>query len=362
MLQSTIDHMTRAARHWAELIPGPEHEVEWTTGHRVALRTPALTLRDFGGGAPGSEHPLLMVAPEVNGSNLLDYGPGQSLVQVAKAAGFGRVCVLHWEQITAETAGRDIDDSIADIVRCIDALGGRAHLLGVCQGGWESAIVAALWPEKVASLTLAGAAIDFRAGEGAITRLVDRVPQVVYEGMVASSGGVMRGQALRFGFDALQALNRWVIDRIQLWNRIDDPEYMERRHRMERWYRVRKDLPGPMYLRVVQDLFRENKLIAGELAVLGRTVDLGDVVCPVAMVAGTEDHITLPEQVWAIDAAVSSERTERFEVPGGHIGLVIGGQAQRRWWPDVFSWIREGEQNPAPEAPTSSRRPRRRRP
>ena len=98
MLQCTIDNVTRAARVWAELTPGPEHDVDWTTPHGVVLKTSSLTLRDFGGGAPGSEHPLLIVAPEVNGSNLADYGPGQSLVAVAKSAGFGRVCVLHWEQ------------------------------------------------------------------------------------------------------------------------------------------------------------------------------------------------------------------------------------------------------------------------
>lgn len=343
MLQRTIDNVARAARVWAELTPGSEHEVDWATPHGVVLRTPSLTLRDFGGGAPGSAHPLLFVAPEVNGSNLADYGPDQSLVMVAKAAGFGRVCVLHWEQITEATAHRDIDDSIADVVRCIDALGGRAHLLGICQGGWESAIVAALRPNQVASLTLAGAAIDFKAGGGAITRLTEAVPRQTYEAMVAAGGGVMRGEMIRLGFDALQAWNRWVVDPVQLWNRIDDEDYCERRARMDRWYRVRKDLAGPMYLRVVEDLFRHNQLIRGELEVLGRTVDLAEVVCPVAMVAGTHDHITLPEQVWAAEGAVSSDRTARFEVPGGHIGLVVGGRAQRRYWPEVFAWIKQGE-------------------
>ena len=344
MLQRTIEQSSRIARWWAEQVPRAEVDTTWTHPNRVVLETPSLQLRDFGGAEDATGSPLLIVAPEVNGSNLADYGPGQSLVAVAKSAGFGRVCVLHWEQITDATAHRDIDDSIADVVRCIDAIGGRAHLLGICQGGWESAIVAAMWPDKVASLTLAGAAIDFRAGWGAITRLVDQVPEPVYRGMVASGGGVMRGELIRVGFDALQAWNRWVVDPIQLWNRVDDEAYSERRARMDRWYRVRKDLAGPMYLRVVEDLFRHNKLIAGELEVLGRTVDLGDVVCPIAMVAGTHDHITLPEQVWAIEPVASSERTERFEVPGGHVGLVIGSRAQRRYWPDVFAWIKRGEE------------------
>lgn len=341
MLQRTIDTATRAARVWTELIPGPQHTPTWTTEHAVVAETAAYALRDFGGGAPGSDHPLLIVAPEVNGSTLADYGPGQSLVQVAKHAGFGRVCVLHWKQITTATCDRDVDDSIADIVACVDALGGRAHLLGICQGGWESAIVAAIAPDKIASLTLAGAAIDFRAGDGAITRLVDQVPPAMYRGLVASGGGVMRGELLRAGFDQLQLVQRTVVDAVRLANDFDDPKYLERRRTMDRWYRVAKDLPGPQYLRVVEDLFRHNRLIHGSFEVFGEAIDLGAVTCPVAMVAGSADHITLPEQVFAMEEACGSAETKRFLIPGGHIGLVVGGRAQREHWPSIFGWILE---------------------
>ncbi len=345
MLQRTITQSfglaTRAARFWNEVVPGPEHEPAWTTPHSVVLEDAAFALRDFGGGAPGSDFPLLIVAPEVNGSTLADYGPGQSLVQVAKGAGFGRVCVLHWKQITTATADRDVDDSIADIVRCIEALGGRAHLVGICQGGWESAIVAAIRPDLVASLTLAGAAIDFRAGDGAITRLVDCVPPAVYRAFVASGGGVMRGELLRFGFDNLQFVRRRLVDPLRLWNNLDNGTHLERRARMDRWYRVAKDLPGPQYLRVVEELFRGNRLIHGTFEVFGAPVDLTRVTCPIAMVAGSADHITLPEQVFAMGDVASSEQAREFLIPGGHIGLVVGSRAQRDHWPSIFEWIRD---------------------
>ncbi|MCP4871758.1 MAG: DUF3141 domain-containing protein [Proteobacteria bacterium] len=339
MLQRTIDQSTRVARFWSELIPGPQHTPTWTTDHAVILETPSFALRDFGGGAPGSEHPLLIVAPEVNGSTLADYGPGQSLVQVGKAAGFGRVCVLHWKQVTTATCDRDVDDSIADIVTCIDALGGRAHLLGICQGGWEAAVVAAIEPDKAASLTLAGAAIDFRAGDGAITRLVDSVPPAAYRAFVAAGGGVMRGELLRAGFDNLQWIKRKLVDPIRLWDDLDDEVFLERRATMDRWYRVTKDLPGPQYLRVVEELFRHNRLIDGSFEVFGEPVDLGAVRCPTAMVAGSADHITLPEQVFAMEEHGGASVTRQFLIPGGHIGLVVGGRAQRDHWPEIFAWV-----------------------
>jgi poly(3-hydroxybutyrate) depolymerase len=340
MLHRTIEQIPRLARWWAEMIPGPEVDPEWTTPNRIVLETPSLFLRDFGGGPPGGGQPLLVVAPEVNGSNLADYGEGQSLVVAAKRAGFGRVCVLHWRQVTQETCDRTVDDSILDVERCIEHLGGCVHLLGICQGGWESAIVASRKPDAVASLTLVGSAIDFRAGDGAITRLVDQVPQPVYESIVAASGGVMRGESLRTGFDGLQWFHRAFVEPLSLWNNLDDEAYMERRRRMQGWYRVRKDLPGPQYLQVVDELFRNNKLMQGTFEVLGEPVDLGRISSPVAMVAGTADHISLPEQVFALEPLVASEQTRRFLVPGGHIGILVGGKAHRDHWPEIFGWLR----------------------
>ena len=51
------------------------------------------------------------------------------------------------------------------IDRAIEHCGGRVNLIGDCQGGWLATIYAALYPERVNTLTLAGAPIDFHAGE-----------------------------------------------------------------------------------------------------------------------------------------------------------------------------------------------------
>lgn len=346
MLETAIEQIPRLARWWAEQLPEPEQEVSWTSEHQVVLETPSLALRDFGGEPGASGLPLLIVAPEVGGSNIADYGPGQSLVRAARRAGFPRVCVLHWRQVTEQTRDRTLDDSIADVCLCIETIGGRAHVLGICQGGWESAIVAALRPEIVESLALAGSAIDFRAGDGPISKMVDLVPPAVYRAFVAAGGGVMRGDLLRAGFDGMQWWSCTLVEPLQLWNHIDDGEYMERRARMHRWYRVAKDLPGPQYLKVVQELFRENRLVGGSLEVLGTRVDLARIACPVALIGGTQDHISPPEQVFALEERVASARTRRFLVPGGHIGILVGARAHRDWWPQVFAWVREEEARP----------------
>ncbi|MBN1774200.1 MAG: hypothetical protein JXB32_23275, partial [Deltaproteobacteria bacterium] len=134
-----------AEQTWARRRPEPA----WHTPNRVLVEDAAHRLRDFGGAGEAAGLPLLLVPPEVNHSAIVDFGPGQSLVQTTLDAGFARVAAVEWRSATAETAHRDIDDSIATLQAAIRTLGGRAHLVGLCQGGWEAAVVAALDPSAV---------------------------------------------------------------------------------------------------------------------------------------------------------------------------------------------------------------------
>jgi poly(3-hydroxybutyrate) depolymerase len=333
----------RALQFWTEIVPGPEAEIAWHTPNEVLHDGPHYRLRRFApSGAPvRDDRPVLIVPPEINGSNLCDYGPDQSLVRVLQDQGFGAVHAIEWCTATAATKDLDVDDSIRAIHRCADALGGRVHLIGICQGGWEAAVATALRPALAHTLTLAAAPIDFRAGDGPLTRLVDATPPSVYAMWVALGGGVMRGELLRAGFTNLKFVERRLLDRWQLWNRLDDEPWMERRHRMGRWYHAKKDLPGRAYLRIVQELFRENRLVAGTFRVLGEDVDLARVTCPLALVAGSQDHITLPEQLWAAEAACRPARTRRFVADAGHVGVVIRHDVERAVWPAICAWLQE---------------------
>jgi len=334
----------RAMRFWTELAPAPECEVQWHTPNRVVREDPHYFLRTFTAPAqalPGAlaDVPVLVVPPEINGSTLCDYGPGQSLVQVLMEQGFTSVHAIEWRTATAATKDHDVEHSIAAILDCAEQLGGRVHLVGICQGGWEAAVAAAVRPKIAQSLTLAAAPIDFRAGDGAMSRLVDATPESVYAMWVALGGGVMRGEFLRMGFTNLKFVERRILDRWQLWNRIDDSEWMDRRHRMGRWYHAKKDLPGRAYLRIVQELFRENRLIKGTFEVFGAPVDLAAITCPLVMVAGKRDHITQAEQLFAAQDAVSSTRTRRFVVDAGHVGVVIRHDVPAPVWPDICAWL-----------------------
>ncbi len=335
---------SRPLRFLNETLLRERPAAEWHTPNRVLHRDDAHRLRDFSPEPTDpTSVPLLIVPPEVNRSTIVDFGPGQSLVRAALEHGFERVAAIEWRDVehSAAAGRRDIDDSVATIREAIVALGGRVHLLGVCQGGWESAIAAALTPDALASLTLVAAPIDFHAGSGMVKEVSRLMPMAAYRGLVVGGGGSMQGKLISAGFDLFRPFERFFLNPFTVWARLDDETWMQRHHQLQDWYRSPKDLPGPLYLRAVRELFKENRLIQGRLVACGRTVDLAAIRCPLCLVGGRRDHITPPAQLWAARRAVSSRKVREVETDGGHIGTFMGRTELTEHWPGIFTWLLE---------------------
>ncbi len=125
----------------------------------------------------------------------------------------------------------DIDKYLADMDKAVETLGGSVHLIGLCQGGWMSAMYTALFPAKVRSLVLAGAPIDADAGNGAIKEMAHSLPMSFYE----ESGGSRR------------RLDAWTDDGGRLEKYASGEAMGEvpgslRTHRGEELYRANRDL------------------------------------------------------------------------------------------------------------------------
>src|SRR5262249_10179948 len=75
-------------------------------------------------------------------------------------------------------------------------LGGRANLIGVCQGGWMALAYAARYPSKIRGLVLAGAPVDINAGESELSRVAHSVPSSAFKQLVELGDGRVRGSHL----------------------------------------------------------------------------------------------------------------------------------------------------------------------
>jgi poly(3-hydroxybutyrate) depolymerase len=305
----------------------------WHMPHAVAFETPIARLRDFSQGEREGV-PTLVLPPQAgHDSCIVDYSPEQSQLGAIREAGLRRVASLDWIGATQATRDASIEDYLAVIDRAVDHLGGRVNLIGDCQGGWLAAVWAALNPDAVHTLTLAGAPIDFHAGDGAISGYVEALDPSFYESLVAMGGGVLKGEYMLGGFILIRPDGE-IAKHAGLLASIHDPVAVERYRQFEDWYKHTQDIPGVLYLWIVEHLFRGNALIRGELEIAGRRVDLARIACPLNLLAGAADHITPPAQVMAAAGAVSTppERIVQRIAPGGHLGLFMGRAALRDDW------------------------------
>jgi poly(3-hydroxybutyrate) depolymerase len=330
---------------WMDLITR-RRPPAWTTPHEVVFGSGLARLRDFSTSARCGMVPTLVLPPQAgHDSCIVDYSPEQSQIATILASGLERVLSLDWIGATQETANASIDDYLAVIDRAIDHCGGRVNLIGDCQGGWLATIYAALYPERINTLTLAGAPIDFHAGEPLIHELLRHLApggdMRFFEALVAADGGVLRGEHMLTGFIMIQPGDE-ISRQIDLLLRLDDPAHVSRYREFEDWFKHTQDIPGVFYLWIVRHLFRDNALISGALRVRDRHVDLMRVSMPLNLLAGATDHITPPDQVFALAkrASTPTSRVRRHVTTGGHLGLFMGHQALREHWPPILAEVR----------------------
>jgi poly(3-hydroxybutyrate) depolymerase len=317
---------------------------EFATKNEVLLDLGTMRLRSYSR-SETQQVATIVDAPYAGHSAVIaDYHKGQSLVETLRANGLDRLLLTDWKSATEEMKDFSIDVYLAEINVCVDDLGGRVNLVGLCQGGWMSAMYAARFPEKVRTLVLAGAPIDTHAGDGPLRRLVDEVPTSVFEELVAVGGGLMKGDFMLTGWKNMHFEEQYFEKFIELYEHVDDPDYVTKSESFERWYENPIDLPGRWYLQAIVQLFKENRLAKGQFVGLGRRLSLGDIRCPVYLLAGEQDDITPKQQVFDAEKYLGTPKNRISEVlaPGGHIGLFMSRRTLQGYWPQIARWIASG--------------------
>jgi poly(3-hydroxybutyrate) depolymerase len=317
----------------------------WTTPNEVVFETAIARLRDFSTSPARDLVPTLVLPPQAgHDSCIVDYSAGQSQIRTILDSGLERALSLDWIGATPATANASIGDYLDLVDQAVEHCGGKANLIGDCQGGWLATIYAALHPERVNTLTLAGAPIDFHAGEPVIHEVLRRLAPGgdlgLYETLVAADGGVLKGEHMLAGFITIQPGDE-ISRHFDLLLNLDDAAYVARYREFEAWFKHTQDVPGAFYLWIVRHLFRDNELISGSLTIRDQPVDLGRINIPLNLLAGATDHITPPDQVFAIAdfASTSPDLIRRDVTPGGHLGLFMGHQALREHWPPLLAEV-----------------------
>ena len=360
--RSPLDISLDTLRWWQ--LMSERRPPRWASRHRVVHRSDLARLRDYTPERPADVVPTLVLPPQAgHDSCIVDYSTAQSQMQTILATGLERLFALDWIGVTQATKDATIDDYLAEVDAAVHNAGGRVNLVGDCQGGWLAAIYAALQPECVNTLTIAGAPIDFHAGDAVIhdsVRSLGDEKLSFFRSLVATGDGVLKGEYLLGGFIVIKPENE-VGKHLQLLANVRDALHVERYRAFEDWFKHTQDIAGAFYLWLLEHLFRDNKLIRGALRIGESVVDLSRIACPVNLLAGATDHITPPEQVFALAGAVSTPaaKVTRRTTSGGHLGLFMGTEALRDHWPVVMASVLE-HSRPGADGGRARRRSQRR--
>lgn len=288
--------------------------------------------------------PLLMVYALINQPYILDLQPGRSVVESLLKAGMD-VYMINWGNPDDRHQFLTLDDYVNYFIDvCVDRVrkeSGRdsIHILGYCMGGTMSAMYTALHPEKVKSLTLMAAGIDFSGGQGTLNFWAEK--DFFDAEKVAQAFGTCPGDFLDSAYQWLDPVGNLYSKFLNFARNVDNRKFVDMFFRMEKWIHDGKDIPGPTFAQFVKELYQENRLAENRFKLGGKLVDLNRITMPVLTLVGDFDTLVPPETSLPFNDRVASTDTSVMSAPVGHIGLSVSSKTHKGMWNDVAKWIKE---------------------
>jgi len=226
-------------------------------------------------------------------------------------------------------------------IRKIKVLSGveEVSVLGWCIGAILTTIYAALRPDDgLRNLILLTAPLDF-SDKAHLTfgRWTDEKYFDVDK--VLALFGNMPPEMIDYGAKALKPVENYIGNYLKLWDNVDNPQVVESWHAMNTWVRDNIPMAGGAFRQLIVDLYRNDRLMKGELMIRGERVDLSRLRANLLTVIAEGDHITPPCQSESIVSKVGSQDKEVYRVRGGHIGIMTGNGAHKRTWPHIEQWL-----------------------
>lgn len=314
--------------HVFKILSEPEPKVGHTPRNEVWRKNKSV-LWHYPAKQKKYEIPLFFVYSLFNKPYILDVAPKSSVIEGLTNMGY-EVYLLDWGAPGYEDKKIGLDTYIEKylrtaVKRAIRHSGAKEiTLVGYCLGGTIASIYASIAEEPIKNLVVATVPIDFgpfigpdkwaegmRNGDINIDRFIDVygvVPPQLVEGMFRAIGAPI-----------------YFTNYTMLLSRAHDHRYVDKWRRMNKWTLDQVPFAGEAYRQLANDLFKENKLVKGELMIGNKRADLKNIKANLFVVSGSRDNLILEDQSKPIMDLVSSEDKSYITVEAGHVGLALSG-------------------------------------
>jgi polyhydroxyalkanoate synthase len=288
--------------------------------------------------------PLFMVFAIMNRPHVLDLRPGHSFVEYMLQRGYD-LYLLDWGAPGPEDKDLRFDDYTLDYlpraIRKFRSVAGcqEFSMLGWCLGALISTLYAALRPDDgLMNLVLLTAPLDFSdKTAGGFIRWTSH--EAFNPDKLVDAFGNVPGEMIDYGAKALKPVENFIGSYLNLWDNIDNPKVVEAWHAMNTWVRDIIPMTGAAYRQLINEFYKENRLMGGTLVIRGERIDLSRLKANVLNVIAENDHITPPCQSLGVMDKIGSQDKEVFRVRGGHIGIMAGSGAEKNTWPHIEKWL-----------------------
>jgi polyhydroxyalkanoate synthase len=284
--------------------------------------------------------PVLLVPSLINRHYVLDLLPGRSLIEFLVEQGHD-VYAIDWGTPGDEdrylTFDTFCDRYLARAIRRTTKIAGaeRVNLLGYCLGGTLTAIHAALRPERIASLVALAAPIRFHTDS--MLSIWTRTRSFDVSALVQAFGNVP-WPLMQASFHLLKpTLN--LQKAVQLLDRAEDEDFMEGFLAVETWSNDNVSFPGLAYEKYIEELYRKDALVKGELRISGERVELSAIRCPTLAVTFEHDHIVPKESAQVLLERIGTDGRKLLHLNGGHVGAVVSRRARQGLWSALSEWF-----------------------
>jgi len=288
--------------------------------------------------------PLFMVFAIMNRPHVLDLRPGHSFVEYMLKQGY-ELYLMDWGAPGPEDKDLNFGDYTLEYlpraIRKLKSVSGASEfsMLGWCLGALISTMYSALRPDDgLKNLILLTAPLDFSdKTQGGFTRWSAN-PAFNADTIVEKLGNVP-GEMIDTGAKMLKPIENYFGSYTMLWDNIEKPGTVEAWHAMNTWVRDTIPMAGGAYKQLINDFYKQNRLMEGSMSLRGEHVDLKKLRASLLNVIAEADHITPPCQSEGVMDKVGSEDKEIMRVRGGHIGIMAGRGAEKNTWPHIESWL-----------------------
>ena len=220
---------------------------------------------------------------------------------------------------------------------------GKPCVIGNCQAGWAVMLLAALRPELLGPIIVAGSPLSYWQG------VHGKYPMRYSGGLLGGSWltalagdlghGKFDGAWLVQNFENQNPANTLWTKQYNLYSKIDTeaPRYLG----FERWWGGHVNLNAEEIQFIVDELFVGNNLAAGRIQTAdGTAIDLREIRSPIVVFCSRGDNVTPPQQAlgWILDLYADASEIRSYgqtivytvHESIGHLGIFVSAGVARK--------------------------------